>query len=160
MTINQAIKDRAIDLVRKGSSYKRTSEFTGIPIMTVRYWCLKAGVKSQHTRPVCIVSDDDMLKTISDFRALTQREIKEILGYKSNAGIKVRLSRMVMDGRVKYIRLSGGGKASRFLRDYVDRRVYYVSDNDLHKWLEKLKPDDITDAEMHSFSCKMGEIGL
>ena len=92
------------------------------------------------------VADEIILNALNDFKALTQSELGELLGYSQNS-LYPRLKTMLRQGKIKAIRLPTLKTKTRYkiLRGYLGIRLYYTTDEKLKEWFlmqipQKLSP--------------------
>lgn len=152
----KSIKNKIINEVKNGKSYRDTSRKHGVPLSTVVYWCECAGIKSKHFRAKIKATDADIIKKVHSSLVLTAKEISDAFSFHENA-IRRRLDRLVKQKQLQFIVLSGSGKGNTLFRGYIDKRLYYVKDEELDKWLHSKIPQNIPAALKRSISQKLHE---
>lgn len=108
------------------------------------------------------VSDDDLLSTIKEHKALSQSEIEEILGY-SKGSLHPRLQQLVIKKKLKFKRLPlSASRTSKYpiFKGYADVSIYFVRQKDLVKWIEEHLPDDMPRDYRRIVSMALHNIGI
>jgi transposase len=153
------LKKKILNEVKNGKSYRETSRKYGVPLSTVVNWCGRKEVKSKHTRAEVKATDIEIIKKVQSGLVLTAQEISDAFSYQENA-IRRRLNRLVKQKQLQFVMLSGSGKGNILFRGYIDKRLYYVKDEELDKWLHSKIPKNIPSALKRSITQKLHESGL
>jgi len=148
-----------LDEIKNGKSLKQTAKKYNVWISTVAYWCKLAGIKSKHTRAESKATDKQMLDAIKKNKVMTVAELENTFGYKTNAARR-RLRRLVESGKLNYVVIGGGGKASSLFKDFIDKRLYYISQEDLTKWVKNKIPKYIPGPLKNAITQKLHDIGI
>jgi len=154
-----ALKKKVVNAVKSGKSYRETAKKYGVPLSTVVYWCGDKEIKSHHTRAKTKATDEDIIKIVVSKFVLTAKEISDIFSYQENA-IRRRLDRIIKQKKLQFVVLSGSGKGNILFRGYIDKRLYYLKDEDLEKWIFSKIPKNIPAALKRSISQKLHESGI
>lgn len=148
-----------LDMVKHGQSMKQAAKKYNIWVSTVSYWCKLAGIQSKHTRAPVKADDKQILAVIKKNKVLTVVELEKIFGYHTNAARR-RLKRLVDQGKLNYVVIGGGGKSAYLFRDFIDKRLYYLSETDLHIWIKQKMPKHIPSALKNAISQKLHDVGI
>lgn len=107
------------------------------------------------------VNDDVIFKTLTDFGALSEPELEEILDYKKN-GLYTRLHNLVRKGKIyeKKIPRMGSQTNLRILRKYQGLRVYSLDEEAFKQWLLKQLPTRIAPLYKRLFTTLVHDLGL
>jgi hypothetical protein len=159
MDRDDKLKLKAINEVKNNKSIRATARKYNIPIMTLHHWCEKAGVKSKHTRYPTKTTDKQIIKEIKSNLVITHKQLEKKFGYSPNT-LRRRLQKLIKENKVKYTVLSGGGKVSKIFKGHTDRRLYYISEKQLIKWIKKKLPKHIPLMLKKSISQKLHEAGI
>ncbi|MCX6822347.1 MAG: DeoR family transcriptional regulator, partial [Candidatus Aenigmarchaeota archaeon] len=101
----------------------------------------------------------EILAVVKKQKVLTVTELEKIFDYHTNAARR-RLKRLVEQGKLDYVVIGGGGKASFIFKDFIDKRLYYLTEADLHRWIKKKMPKHIPSALKNSISQKLHDVGI
>ncbi len=157
---NGNIKDTIINEVEKGMSMRKASQKYKIPLSTVAKWCNDENIKSKHKRPKKKATDDEILDFIKKNLVCSVSDLEEHFDYHTNA-IRKRLKKLLIKGKVDYIVLSGGGtKSAQIFKGYIDKRMYFIDQSDLQKWIEKQLPHEMPTALKRAVSQKLRDSGI
>lgn len=159
MEKDTALKTKIINEIKKGKSFRQASKDHKIPLATIVHWCNQANVKSKHTRAATKATDEDILKAIKKHFLLSAKEIGDLFHYKENA-VSRRLHRLIKQHRILFIVLPGRGKGKIFFKGYIDKRLYYHTQEDLDKWILNRLPKDLPGAIKRSITQKLHESGI
>lgn len=129
------IKYAVLDAVKKGMSFRQASIKYNVYISTVDFWCKNAGIKSDFEKQELKATDEQILKAVKKNNVMTVKRLEQVFGYQANTARK-RLMRLVNARKLEYIVIGGGGKAAPLFKDFVDKRIYYIKEEDLKKWLK------------------------
>ena len=106
-------------------------------------------------------TDDEIIGTIIQYHALTEKNLEKLLGYKCNT-LHSRLRRMVYDGKIKFTRLASKGHTigMKLFPQYTDISLYYIYKVDLDKWVDERLPREMTAKMRREIAHKFYYIGL
>jgi len=154
------VRKKVLDAVKKGASLRQTSKKYNIPLSTVALWCDNADIKSNHSRSPLIATDKQIIKTIKKHRVCSQKELEEELGYSTNT-LRRRLLPLIQAEKINYIVLpGGGGKVSNLFKGYIDKRLYYMTKKDLHRWIEAQLPKHLPNILKRTLTQKLHNAGI
>jgi transposase len=156
---NTALKKTVIAEVRKGKSFRQASKDHGIPLSTVVHWCKQKNIKSKHTRALILATDEAMINAVKKHLILSAKEIGDLFDYKENAVCR-RVNRLVKQKKLQFIILPGRIKGKRIFEGYIDKRLYYLKQEDLDRWIRSRLPKDLPSAIKRSISQKLHESGI
>jgi transposase len=154
-----ALKKTVVAEVEQGKSFRQASKDHHMPLSTVVHWCEQKNIKSKHTRANTKATDEAILDTVKKHLLLSAKEIGDLFGYKENAVCR-RLNRLAKQKKLLFIVLSGRGKGKIFFTGYIDKRLYYMKQEDLDKWIRGRLPKDLPGAIKRSISQKLHESGI
>jgi transposase len=153
------LKKKVLAEVKNGKSYRKASKDHDIPLSTIVNWCKQNNVKTKHTRTDTKATDEMMLDAVKKHLLMSAKELGDLFKYKENAVCR-RLNRLAKQKKLRYIVLPGKGKSKVFFQGYIDKRLYYLAEDDLDKWIRKRLPKDIPSAFKRSVSQKLHEAGI
>ncbi|GAH52423.1 unnamed protein product [marine sediment metagenome] len=150
--IDEKIRAKAVAEVKEGSSYKQVSEKYGLSgAGIVRDWCIKEGVRSPYIHMK--VTDEDVLNMLKDVKAATNSELAKLLEYGNPS---TKLNRMVMEGKIQFIRIPIPSKAALVRRifpmKYTGKRIYYLTEGDFVEWVRGHIPHPLSKGTRNSVS--------
>ena len=128
--------------------------------MTICDWCEKAGVKSPYVEDYKRMSDEKIIETLHDFKALTEGELRHLLGYKL---LSQRLQRMIRDDVILSTRFGGKGRgAVKYIvfPEYGNVTLYYVTKDDLIEWIKMNLPRRLTSNFRKAVTRKLRAVGI
>ena len=108
------------------------------------------------------VSDDDLLSTIKEHKALSQLEIEKMLGY-GKGSLHPRLYRLVRNKKLKSKRLPlSSHHTSKYpiFKGYSDVTIYFVRQKDLVTWIKEYLPVDMPRNYRRIVSMALHNIGI
>jgi hypothetical protein len=107
------------------------------------------------------VDDETILKTLKDFKALSEPELEEILNYSKN-GLYNRLHNLVRKNKIyeKKIPTMGSHTNLKILRKYQGLRVYSLDEEHFREWLLSQMPARISPLYRRLFTILVHDIGL
>lgn len=82
-------------------------------------------------------SNDEIIETLKKFKALTQSELSEKLGY---SRLNERLKRLAKKGLIQYQIIPKSGRKYKFFRGYNGIKLYYIEKKHLKEWIEMKLP--------------------
>jgi transposase len=156
---NTNIKEKVVSEIKNGKSFRKASMEYNLPLSTVVHWCKQKNIKSQHNRADIKATDDIILQEIKKNLLLSATELSILFDYKENA-IYRRLNRLVKQKKLQYIVIPGKGKGKKIFSGYIDKRLYYVKQRDLDKWIHNLLPKEIPSAIKRSITQKLHNAGI
>jgi len=130
-----------------------------VPLATIVHWCNQAGIHSKHSRAGIKATDEQILEAIRKHHLLSAKEIGDLFHYKENA-VARRINRLIKQRRVQYVVLPGRGKGKIYFKGYIDKRLYYHSQEDLDIWIHQRLPKNLPGAIKRSISQKLHESGI
>lgn len=106
------------------------------------------------------VSDDVILQTLKDFKALTEQELSEFLGYKPNT-LNRRLKRMCVEEKIMFKRIPAIKTTTHYkiFDEYRGTRVYATNDEYFIKWILSHIPKRITPLYRRTFNYFVHQLG-
>lgn len=107
------------------------------------------------------VDDKTIFKAFTDFKALSEPELEEILGYSKN-GLYNRLHSLTMKKKVycKKIPTLGTSTNLRVLQRYQGLRVYSLNEKLFKEWLISQMPKKIAPLYKRLFTTIVHDLGL
>lgn len=153
------MKKTIIEEVKKGKSFRQASKDHNIPISTIIHWCKQSNIHSKHTRAKTIATDEAILSAIKKHLVISATELGDLFHYKENA-VSRRLHRLIKQHRILFIVLPGRGKGKIYFKGYIDKRLYYHTQEDLDKWILNRLPKELPGAIKRSITQKLHESGI
>lgn len=159
MEKDTALKKEVVSQVKKGKSFRQVSKDFNLPLSTVAHWCKQVDIKSKHTRAGTKASDEDMINAVKKHLVMSAKEIGDLFHYKENAVCR-RVNRLAKQRRLQFIVLAGKGKGKVLFDGYIDKKLYYLKQEDLDKWIRGRLPKDLPGFMKRSVSQKLHESGI
>lgn len=159
MENDTALKKKIVAAIKNGKSFRQASKDYNIPLSTIVHWCSQQDIHSKHTRADTKATDESILDAVKKHLVLSSKEIGDMFGYKENA-ICRRVNRLAKQKKLLFITIQGKGKGKVFFTGYIDKRLYYLKQDDLDKWIRGRLPKDIPGAIKRSISQKLHDSGI
>lgn len=89
------------------------------------------------------LSDEQLLETIQDFKACTEKEIEEVTGY---FDLSKRLKKLIINNKLNYkvIPHTRTNTHYKFFEGYQGTRVYFLTEEEFGEWVISLLPNKLT----------------
>jgi len=160
VSLDDALRWCIINEVKKGGSLREVSKTYNVPLSTVAHWCDSEDIKSKHTRSPVKATDDDLLEIIKKKKVMSVSELELQFGYHTNA-IRRRLKRLIKNKKIQFVLIpGGGGKVSLLFKGYIDKRLYYIDNSDLNRWVVKRLPKEMPPAFKRGLTQKLNDAGI
>jgi hypothetical protein len=156
MSYDSKLKQKALQQVKDGVSLRQVSKDLNIPLSTISYWC-NGKIKSFYVKTQKKSDDDEIIKTIKNNLALTERELEKKLNYGKNS-LRPRLIKLTKTNMLNYVVIPGG--RGSILRGYIDRKIYFIDKDDLKKWLSKRIPKGLPSGIKHMITQRLHDSGI
>lgn len=149
---------RAIKSVKNGMSCGEVAKKFGISYNTIRSWCLKDGTveHQNHIKK----TDDEIIAAIKKAKVVTQTEISQTLGYQT---LNDRLRTMIMNNKIKSTIIparSSSSKISWPIKNYQNKRLYYITGKDLDEWVIEKLPPHMPLGMRRAVTMKLNSVGI
>jgi len=151
-------KQKVVEEVKKGYSYKSVSEKFNIPITTVLDWCKKQGVKSVYTMPR-FKTDKEIIDAIKKRKVATMTELAEDLGYSNTAFLSKRLKKLIIENQIQYKIIQSKNKKNPF-SPYLNSKLFYINSVDFEKWVKKKLPKHLPPTLKRIFTHMFRDAGI
>lgn len=161
-TVKEARRILAVNEVRNGASMRQVSLKYGVNVSVVAYWCDRAGVKTKFPKVVMKSTDAQILLAVKRWKVMSVIDIGMEFGYSNSGSIRRRLRKLVSEGKLDYIVIAGGGrsKVSHLFKRYIDKRLYYITKEDLNKWVRDKIPKRLPHGLKTAISNKLHDAGI
>lgn len=154
-----SFKKKLIEEIKNGKSYRETANKHEVPLTTLKQWCVNEGIESKY-RTGKTIRDKEIIETIKENKVVKTEELLKELNLKSPISLSARLKRLVREKKIKETILSGRTRKSEDLRTYMNRRVFFIENEDFKEWVLKKLPEKMPKNIKTLISRRFKEMGF